>query len=399
MRIGTDPSAAHQQNPACGYAPVIPPAEMARNPAVSREILRHALGWLHHHSASLPPDEQRELGKKVGIASGLYAAEFPAEYGGWSLPEVYAGELREEAAASGLLFSRHILSVHDGPTRLLLEGTPEQRECWLRPLVEGRWTRCLAMTEEQGGSDLSALRTTATWTDGRWVLSGRKYMISNAAHADMAIVLANAVGRGRGGPTFFAFTTDASGWKILRRLPGMDEQYHQYEIELDSVVLSEAAVLGGPGKIGSATGMATQWLPYGRVNIAARSVGLSRWALGVARQHAAERVIGSGKLSDKQYIREFIVRSHVKIEAARLLVRQAAMALDKGEIGVRQAAVAKLYATESACEVIDDAMQTLGGRGWLREFGLEQAYREARVSRMVDGASELLKETVFHLLP
>lgn len=381
------------------FVPEISPEYMLKDPGVSRRILRQVLAWLAENSAHLSPDEQRDLARRTGIGSGLYAAEFPEEYGGWSIPEVVVAELREEAAASGLPFSRHILSNHDGPSRLLQCGTREQRDTWLRPMVEGRWTRCLAMTEEQGGSDLTALRTTATRTPGGWVLRGRKFMISNAARADVAVVLADAVSDTAAGPTFFVFTTDTPGWKVLRGLPGMDPLYEQYEIELDSVELTDAAVLGGPGQVGEAIGMAVEWLPYGRVSLAARAIGLSRWALGVARKHADERVIAGAKLSEKQYVRELIVRSDVKIEAARGLVRQAATALDEGRIAVREAAMAKLYATESACEVIDDAMQVLGGRGWLTEYGLERVYREARVFRMVDGASELLKETIFHVPP
>lgn len=379
------------------FVPSTSPEEMLKDPWVSRAILTEVLDWLRTHAADRPESDQRALARAAGVASGLFAAEFPEKYGGWSLPELVVADLREEAAASGLPYSRHILSCPDGPSRIVLCGTPEQRERWLRPMIEGRMRRCLAMTEESGGSDVSAMSTTATRAPGGWVLNGRKFMISNAETADAAVVLANVVGEPVAGPTFFIFTTDVPGWRIVRRLPGMEPGYDPYEVELDGIEVGEEAVLGGPGQIGGANGMAIEWLPYGRVSLAARAIGLARWALGVARAHASQRRIAGGRLSDKQYIREFIVRSDVKIEASRALIRQAARALDEGGIAVREAAIAKLHATESACEVIDDAMQTLGGRGWLQEYGLERAYREARVFRMVDGASELLKETIFHI--
>lgn len=381
------------------FVPLLPTERIARDPSLANAVLRHALDWLSEHTVHLSADEQRELARQVGITTGLYAAEYPVAYGGFGFSEVTMAGLREECGASGIPFSRHVLSTHDGPTPILLHATPEQRENWLRPLVEGRWTRCLAMTEEHGGSDLSAMETTARWSNGRWILSGRKFMISNAEHADMAVVLARAVSDRASGFTFFAFTTDTPGWKVRRRLRGMDPDYKQYEIELDSLELPDSAVVGGVDRVGTAVGLATEMLPHGRLNIAARAVGLARWALDVARVHADRRLVDGVKLSEKQYIREFLVRSYIKIETSRLLVKQAASELDEGRIAVREAAMAKLHATESACEVIDDAMQTLGGRGWLTEFGLERAYREARVFRMVDGSSELLKDSVFHLMP
>jgi alkylation response protein AidB-like acyl-CoA dehydrogenase len=381
------------------FVPATAPDAMLDDPAVARKILRQVLAWLAEHTAGLAPDEQLELARQVGLRSGLYGAQFPVEVGGWAMPERIAAELREEAAATGTSYSRVILSSHEGPSRMLLSATPEQRGRWLRPLVEGRWTRCLAMTEERGGSDLTALSTTAIRSADKWVLSGRKFLISNAAQADVAIVLAHAVSERAAGPTFFVFATNTPGWKIVRGLPGMDPLYTQYEVELDSVELNDAAIVGGADRVGGAAGVASEWLPYGRVCLAARAVGLGRWALNVARKHADARVVFGAKLSEKQYIREFIVRSDIKIEAARALLAKAAAALDEGRLAVREAAMAKVCATESACEVIDDAMQVLGGRGWLVEYGLERAYREARLLRIVDGTSEMLKETLFHMPP
>lgn len=380
-----------------GFIPAINPKEMLNDPQTARSILRHALDWLAGNTADLSPQQQSTLARQVGAQCGLYAAEYPVEYGGWALSERLLADLREDAAASGMWFSRFLLSNFHGPARILLEATPQQRDWWLRPLVEGRWTRCLAMTEELSGSDLSSLQTTASQSDGQWLLRGRKIMIGNAANADLAIVLANVVGDGPAGPTFFAFTTDTVGWRVGERMPGMDPNYHAFHVELDSIALPDSAIIGGPGQIGGAIGQATEHMAHGRLVMAARAVGLSRWALTVARRHAATRRMAGGRLDDKQYVREFLVRSDVKITAARALVREAADALDKGQVGVREAAVAKLFATESACEVIDDAMQVLGARGWLSEYGLEQIYRESRAFRIADGASEVLKETIFHL--
>jgi acyl-CoA dehydrogenase len=379
------------------FAPGTDPAEIAKDPEVSREILRSVLAWLAEHAAHLPGQEQIRVGREAGIRSGLYACEFPVENGGGSVPERIAVELHEEAAAAGRPYSRCILSGPEGPCRILLAATARQQEQWLRPLAEGRLTRCLAMTEELGGSDLTEVATTATRTSGTWVLAGRKFMISNAARADLVILFARAQGDGGTGPTYFVFGTDSPGWKIVRRLPGMDVYADQYEVELDGIELGDEAVVGGLERVGGAAGLASEWLPYGRLSLAARAVGLSRFAFDVACRHAHDRRVFGTRLSDKQFIREFIVRSDVKLEAARCLVRQAAEAIDEGRMGVREAAIAKLYASESACEVVDDAMQVLGGRGWLTEYGLEQVYREVRLLRFVDGTSEMLKETIFHL--
>ncbi|GAA2005528.1 acyl-CoA dehydrogenase family protein [Catenulispora subtropica] len=385
--------------PHIDYQPAIDPAEIRKDPEVCFDILRDAVAWLAANAAHLPGGEQIAVSREVGIRSGLYACQFPVEAGGGSVPERIIVALREEAAAVGRQYARKILSGLEGPSWVLLEGTPAQQEKWLRPLIDGVTTRCLAMTEERGGSDLTRVQTRAVRRDGTWVLSGRKYLISNAARADVAIVLARAEGDAGEGPTMFVLGTDTPGWKVVRELPGMDAHVDQYEVELDGVELGDDAVIGGLDRVGGGAGLASEYLPYGRTSMAARAVGMARYALGVARRHAEERVVFGVPLSEKQFIREFIVRSDVKIEAARCLVRLAADAIDRDRLAVREAAMAKLYATEAACEVVDDAMQVLGGRGWLVEFGLEQLYREVRLMRIVDGTSEMLKETVFNLPP
>jgi alkylation response protein AidB-like acyl-CoA dehydrogenase len=281
-----------------------------------------------------------------------------------------------------------------------MDATRQQREKYLRPLVEGRWTRCLAMTEETGGSDLSLMRTTATRrADGTWTLTGSKFMIGNAADADVAVVLARAEGECEGGPTFFVFPTTTPGWRVGQRLHGMDPGYRAYEVFLEDIELTDDDIVGGPAEIGGAIGQVTEHMAYGRIAMAARAVGLAAFALDTARGYADRRISAGGKLSEKQYVREFIVSSDVKVEAARALVRQAADALDEGRVAARDAAIAKLFATESACEVVDAAIQTLGARGWLTEYGLERVYREVRGFRIADGASEVLKETIFFLPP
>ncbi len=384
---------------AAAYVPDIDPAEIAKDPEVCPAVLDSSLAWLAKNAAHLPGREQILAGRDIGLRSGLQACEFPVELGGGSVPQRIAIQLHEEAAASGQQYGRWLLSAPVGPCRILLAGTPEQQERWMRPLIEGRKTRCLAMTEERCGSDLTEVSTTASRSGGRWVLTGRKFLVSNAAQADLAIVFARAEGDAGSGATYFVFDTTTPGWNVVRRLPGMDQYADQYEVELDGIELDDDAVLGGLERVGGAAGLASELLPYGRISLAARAVGMSRYSLDVARRHAAGRRLAGARLSEKQYIREFIVRSDVKLEAARCLVKLAAEAVDEGRLAVREAAMAKLYASEAACEIVDDAMQVLGGRGWLTEYGLEQIYREARLLRIVDGTSELLKETIFYLPP
>jgi acyl-CoA dehydrogenase len=228
-----------------GYVPGTDPEEIGKNPEVAYDVLGEALDWLAGNAAHLPDRDQIRVGREVGIRSGLYACEFPAEEGGAAVPERIAVDLREEAAAAGRQYSRCILSGLEGPSRVLLIATGEQRRRWLRPLIDGRLTRCLAMTEEGGGSDLTSLATTATRSGGRWTITGRKFLISNAADADVAIVLAHATGDAGSGATFFVFGTDTPGWRIVRRLPGMDCLADQYEVDLDGVEVGDDAVVGG----------------------------------------------------------------------------------------------------------------------------------------------------------
>lgn len=359
--------------------------------AVCAELARDVQG--------LDPAEARRHAREIGIRSGFYGAAFPVESGGGGLPARIAVRLREDAAASGVDAARYLLAGPDGPAWLLEAGTDAQRATWQRPLVAGTLTRCVAMTEPDTGSALGSIATTATRCAAGWRIDGRKYLVSNAAAAEVAIVLANAVGPGRHGPTYFVFGTDTPGWRVGRELPGMHPGYQQYEVELAGVEVPDSAVLGGAALVGHGLAAAVEWLPYGRLGIAARAVGLATWALRIARGHARTRQLDGAPLENKQHIREFLVRSHVRIVASRALVAQAAEALDAGRIATLEAAVAKLHATETACAVIDDSMQVLGGRGWLAEFGLEAAYREARLFRVIDGTSEVQKETIFNLLP
>ncbi|MCS4592685.1 acyl-CoA dehydrogenase [Brevibacterium sediminis] len=347
------------------------------------------------HLAEQTPDAIR----KLSIARGFYAADFDTDLGGRGISQMEMSEMRVLAAESGLDLSRYTLAGPEGPTHVLNECTPTQRENWVKPLVKGEVTRCTAMTEHTGGSAFGRSITEAVWdpSRSRWHLKGNKHLISNADSADLAIVMAYARGREKDGPTNFIVPVASNmGW-VVRPLAGMHEDYHQFDVEID-VHVSDESILGGIGKLGHATAQALQWLPYGRLTIAARALGLAKFAQETAIEYARNRKLVHGAISENHFIRHMLVENYCSIESCVHMVRKAASKLDSGSDGLLETSTAKLWATECACKIIDNSMQILGGNGWLRDYKLEGAYREARAFRIIDGTSEVQTEIIYNLL-
>ncbi|MGK5637597.1 acyl-CoA dehydrogenase family protein [Streptomyces sp. URMC 126] len=341
-------------------------------------------------SGDLPPAEMRDYVRRRSAKLGFYAADHPEELGGSGMPFTAVVQLHHAAGSSGCPLAPYALAGSDGPSPLLRQGTPEQIERYLKPLVRGEATRCLALTEPNAGSDAFRLTSTAVRRDdGGWVLSGRKTFVSNAGHADFALVVAQA----EAGPTAFVVGMDHPRLRIGQRYAGMSGE-ELYELVLDGVELPADAVVGGEAGIGAALGHGIDSLSRGRLVVAAMCNGIAEYALRLGVEYARERRAFGERIGAYQHVQEHLVTSRAEVEAAKLLTLACARLVDDGTETPENAALAKLTASETAVRVVDRALRVHGATGWVRGHPLEFLYRYVRMMTIIEGTSEIQKVIV-----
>ncbi|SPH18403.1 putative acyl-CoA dehydrogenase fadE25 [Defluviimonas aquaemixtae] len=315
--------------------------------------------------------------------------------GGW-LVHTGAGE-GERLDIRTLCLIRETLARHDGLAdfafamqglgmgAVSLFGTAEQRE-WLQRTRGGGAIAGFALTEPGAGSDVAATATVAERVGGGWRLSGEKTYISNGGIADVYVVIART-GEGPGAKRLSAFLmpADAPGLTVAERIEVM-APHPLARLKLDGVALPEAALIGEPG---GGFKVAMTVLDHFRPTVGAAALGFARRALDAAVERA-RRPRPSGLLADYQMVQGHVADMSLKIDAAALLVYRAAWAKDRGAARIsREAAMAKLYATEAAQEVVDMAVQLHGGDGVRTGIAVERLYREIRALRIYEGASDV----------
>ncbi|MFI0740301.1 acyl-CoA dehydrogenase family protein [Streptomyces sp. NPDC021100] len=338
----------------------------------------------------LPPADLRAYVRRRSAKLGFYAADHPEELGGSGMPFTAVVQLHHAAGSSGCPLAPYALAGSDGPSPLLRQGTPEQIERYLMPLVRGEATRCLALTEPNAGSDAFRLTSTAgRRDDGGWVLSGRKTFVSNAGHADFAIVVAQA----EAGATAFVVPMDHPRLRIGQCYTGMSGE-ELYELILDGVELPADAVVGGEPGIGAALGHGIDSLSRGRLVVAAMCNGIAEYALRLGVEYARERRAFGERIGAYQHVQEHLVSSRAEVEAAKLLTLACARLVDDGVEAPENAALAKLTASETAVRVVDRALRVHGATGWVRGHPLEFLYRYVRMMTIIEGTSEIQKVIV-----
>ncbi|WP_171170697.1 acyl-CoA dehydrogenase family protein [Streptomyces sp. I05A-00742] len=341
-------------------------------------------------SGELPPADLRAYVRARSAKLGFYAADHPEELGGSGMPFTAVVLLHHAAGRSGCPLAPYALAGSDGPSPLLRQGTPEQIERYLKPLVRGETTRCLALTEPNAGSDAFRLTSTAVRrADGGWVLSGRKTFVSNAGHADFAIVVAQA----DAGPTAFVVAMDHPRLRIGQRYDGMSGE-ELFELVLDDVELGADAVVGGEAGIGAALGNGIDSLSRGRLVVAAMCNGIAEYALRLGVEYARERRAFGERIGAYQHVQEHLVSSRAEVEAAKLLTLACARLVDDGVESPENAALAKLTASETAVRVVDRSLRVHGATGWVRGHPLEFLYRYVRMMTIIEGTSEIQKVIV-----
>ena len=316
-----------------------------------------------------------------------------AEHGllGRLFPTVSATDLCiiREALASACTEAETAFALQGlGAYPILQAGSPELRERWIPYVADGTAIAAFALTEPEAGSDVSAMSLKATPDGAGYRLHGEKLWISNAPEADVYTVFART-SEGRRGLTAFAVAGDSQGLTGEHRT--MLAAHAIGSLRFEDVYVSRDCVLGEPG---GGFRVAMQTLDLFRPSVGAFAVGMARQALELAADWALERQTFGKPLKDHQAVAHRIAELTARVEAARLLVREAARAHDAGEPDPAKAAMAKLLATETAQEAVDAAVQFHGARALEQGHPLEHLYREVRAPRIYEGASEIQREII-----
>jgi alkylation response protein AidB-like acyl-CoA dehydrogenase len=329
---------------------------------------------------------------------GLMGMTAPEEFGGAGADYIsYALALIEIAAADGALST--ILSIQNSliVSALLRLGTPEQQTQYLPDLIAGRMVGAFALTETDAGSDASAMRTRATRTEGGWTLNGAKQFITSGKIGGLAIVFAvTDPEAGKRGMSAFLVPTDRPGYSVDKVEHKLGQAASDTcAIRFENLFIEDALMLG---KEGEGYRIALSNLETGRIGIAAQCVGMAQAALEIAVGYAKERKSFGKPIIEHQAVGFRLADLATRLEAARQMVLAAAALKDAGEPCLTQASMAKLFASETAEAVVSGAIQTLGGYGYLEEFGLAKIYRDVRVTQIYEGTSDIQKMVIARAL-
>lgn len=348
------------------------------------ELWPNAPRWDREHS--FPKEAHQGL-----AALGVYGICVPEDHGGAGLDYLTLALVLEEIAAGDGGTSTAI-SVTNCPVNAILMryGNAQQKKQWLEPLAQGQMLGAFCLTEPQAGSDASSLRTTARKDGDAYVIDGVKQFITSGKNGQVAIVIAvTDKGAGKRGMSAFIVPTDAPGYSVAR----LEDKLGQHssdtaQINFDGCRIPAENLIGAEGE---GYKIALGALEGGRIGIAAQSVGMARSAFDVALAYAKERQAFGGAIFDQQAVGFRLAECATQLEAARQLIWHAASLRDAGRPCLKEAAMAKLFASEMAERVCSAAIQTLGGYGYVNDFPLERIYRDVRVCQIYEGTSDIQK--------
>jgi butyryl-CoA dehydrogenase len=344
----------------------------------------NAARWDREHY--FPQAELKEL-----AALGAFGVAVPEALGGAGLDYVSLALVLEEIAA-GDGGTSTIISVNNCPvcSIAMMYANPAQKEQWLRPLAQGEMLGAFALTEPHTGSDASALRTTAVRDADEYVLNGSKQFITSGKYGDVAIVMAvTDKAAGKRGISAFWVPTGTPGYIVA----GLEQKMGQHSSDTAHILLENCRIPAENliGEEGQGYKIALSGLEGGRIGIAAQSVGMARAAFEAALAYAKERESFGKPIFEHQSVQFKLAEMAMKIEAARQLILHAASMKDAGQPCLKEAAMAKLFASEMAERVVSDAMQVFGGYGYVADFPIERIYRDVRVCQIYEGTSDIQK--------
>ncbi len=353
----------------------------------TREIAPNVMAW--DEASEFPKEVVKKLGKM-----GLLGIIFPEEYGGAGFGYVdYVLAVEELSAVDGSIGI--IVASHNSlaTNHLFLAGTEMQRRKYIPLLASGDWLGAWALTEPGSGSDAGGARTTAVKKGDRWVLNGNKIFITNGSYADVAVVIA-VTDKSKGTHGLSAFLVE-KGTKGFR--PGKKENKlglrasDTSELIFEDCEIPEENLLGAEGE-GFVDAMRV--LDGGRISIAALSLGIARGALDAAVKYVKERRQFGKAIAEFQGIQWKLADMAMELDAARLLTQRAAVLKDAGRKVTRESAMAKLFASETAVKICDEAVQLFGGYGFIKDYPVEKFYRDVKLCTIGEGTSEIQRMVI-----
>jgi len=354
------------------------------------EIVPHAAEW--DRESNLP----RAVIDKLGEL-GFLGMLIPEEFDGLGL-DLLSYLVALEEIARGDASVAVAMSVHNSlPTQMILaNGSAEQKERWLRPMARGELLGAFSLSEPDSGSDAAAMQAQARRADGGWVLNGAKAWVTNGGFGDVVVAMVRtdepANRRGSRGIGAFIVPTDAQGYVVGRKEDKMGQRASEtVGVAFEEMFVPDEQVLGDPdhGFI-----YAMQGLNGGRMGIAALAVGIAQAALDHAVAYAGERRQFGKPIKDFQGMQFKLANMATRVEAARGLLHRAAAVKEAGKKVSSIASMAKLFASEAAMYVTTEAIQVFGGYGYVKEYPVEKLFRDAKVTEIYEGTSEIQRTVI-----
>jgi len=340
------------------------------------------------------PREALERAKELGF----FGVFIPPAWGGAGMSvlsyAIIIEEIARVCASTAVILSVNNSLICDPILRF---GTDSQKERFLKPLARGEMLGCYCLSEPTAGSDAKNLRTRATRKGKVWILEGTKIFVTNGKEADLAIVFAvTDPEKGHKGITAFLVPTDTPGFEVvkLERKMGIRAS-STAQIYLNGVEVPDEYRLGEEGE-GFQIAMKT--LDGGRIGISAQALGIAQGAFEEAFRYTRERIAFGQKIADFQGVQWMLADMATRIESARLLVYRAAWLKDQGKECTLEASMAKLTASETAVEVTRRAVQLFGGYGYIQDFPVERMYRDAKITEIYEGTSEIQRIVIYRNL-
>ncbi|MDY0072548.1 MAG: acyl-CoA dehydrogenase [Thauera sp.] len=346
-----------------------------------------AADWDRNHT--FPREALNELAEL-----GAMGMVVPEEWGGAGMDYMSLVLTLEEIAAGDGATSTIVAVQNSLPCGILNRfGNETQKQAWLPQLARGEKLGCFCLTEPHVGSDAAAIRTAAVRDGNEWVLNGVKQFITTGKHADMAIVFAvTDKAAGRKGISCFLVPADAPGYQVGRA----EEKMGQHASDTTQILFEDCRIPADSliGAEGEGYKIALANLETGRIGIAAQCLGMARAALEAAVRYALERESFGKPIFEHQAVNFRLADMATQLEAARQLVWHAASLKDAGRPCLKEASMAKLFASEMAERVCSDAIQVHGGYGYVTDFPVERIYRDVRVCQIYEGASDIQKMVI-----
>jgi butyryl-CoA dehydrogenase len=364
-----------------------PEHEMIRDAVrafAQEKLLPNAARWDKEHH--FPAAELKELAQM-----GAYGVAVPEEYGGAGMDYLSLALVLEEVAA-GDGGTSTVISVNNCPvcSIAMMYANEAQKQQWLRPLAQGEMLGAFCLTEPHAGSDASELRTSARLDGDHYVLNGVKQFITSGKTADVAIVMAvTDKAAGKKGISAFWVDTKTPGYIVA----GIEQKMGQHSSDTAQILFENCRIPAENliGVEGQGYKIALSGLEGGRIGIASQSVGMARAAFEAALAYAKDRTSFGKTIFEHQSVQFKLADMATQIEAARQLIWHAASMKDAGLPCLKEAAMAKLFASEMAEKVCSDAIQIHGGYGYVSDFPVERIYRDVRVCQIYEGTSDIQK--------